>query len=384
MLRLLTAGESHGKGLMMILEGMPAGVEISLRELTEELARRRHGHGRGGRQRFERDRFEILSGVRHGRTMGSPIGVTIVNLEFETKYADLMGVEGEDVPEERLTRPRPGHADLAGAQKYGFDDVRNVLERASARETAARVAAGTFCKAFLAGLDVRVLSHVVQVGKVKVPARARVPEPQDLGAIDASPVRCLDPEASNAMVGEIDRLRKERDTVGGVFEVLAYGAPPGLGSYVHYDRKLDARLALALMSIQSVKGVEVGDGFASASRPGSKAHDEIVLRGGEIGRQTARAGGIEGGMSTGQPIRLRAAMKPFSTVPKPLATVDLATKTEAVAIKQRTDACAVPAGGVVGEAVVAFELAAAALEKFGGDSAAETRRNLDAYVGSLP
>ncbi len=384
MLRLLTAGESHGKGLMMILEGMPAGVEISARELTEELARRRHGHGRGGRQRFERDRFEILSGVRHGRTMGSPIGVTIANLEFETKYADLMGVEGEDVPGERLTRPRPGHADLAGAQKYGFDDVRNVLERASARETAARVAAGTFCKAFLAGLDVRVLSHVVQVGKVKVPARAGVPEPQDLRAIDASPVRCLDPEASGAMVREIDRLRKARDTVGGVFEVLAYGAPPGLGSYAHYDRKLDARLALALMSIQSVKGVEVGDGFASASRPGSKAHDEIVLRDGEISRRTARAGGIEGGMSTGQPIRLRAAMKPFSSVPRPLATVDLATKTEAVAIKQRTDACAVPAGGVVGEAVVAFELAAAALEKFGGDSATETRRNLDAYVGALP
>jgi chorismate synthase len=384
MLRLLTAGESHGKGLMMILEGMPAGVEISSRDLTEELARRRHGHGRGGRQRFERDRFEILSGVRHGRTIGSPIGVTIPNLEFETKYADLMGVEGEDVPGERLTRPRPGHADLAGAQKYGFDDVRNVLERASARETAARVAAGTFCKAFLAGLDVRVLSHVVQVGKVKVPARAGVPEPQDLRAIDASPVRCFDPAASDAMVREIDRLRKARDTVGGVFEVLAYGAPPGLGSYAHYDRKLDARLALALMSIQSVKGVEVGDGFASASRPGSKAHDEIVLRDGEISRRTARAGGVEGGMSTGQPIRLRAAMKPFSTVPKPLATVDLATKTEAVAIKQRTDACAVPAGGVVGEAVVAFELAVAALEKFGGDSAAETRRNLDAYVGTLP
>jgi chorismate synthase len=384
MLRLLTAGESHGKSLMMVLEGVPAGVPISPKELADELARRRHGHGRGGRQRFEHDRFEILAGVRHGATMGSPIGVTIPNLEFETKYRALMGVEGEIEPEQRLTRPRPGHADLAGAQKYGFDDVRNVLERASARETAARVAAGVFCKAFLAGLGVQVLSHVVQIGKIRSSARAKVPTPADLTAVDASPVRCADPAASAAMVAEIDRLQKARDTVGGVFEVLAYGAPPGLGSYVHYDRKLDARLAMALMSIQSVKGVEVGDGFATAARPGSKAHDEIVLREGRIDRKTARAGGLEGGMSTGQPIRLRAAMKPFSTVPKPLGTVDLATKTEAVAIKQRTDVCAVPAGGVVGEAVVAFELAAAALEKFGGDSLSETRRNLDAYLEGLP
>jgi chorismate synthase len=288
-------------------------------------------------------------------------------------------------PDTRLTRPRPGHADLVGALKYGFDDVRNVLERASARETAARVTVGAFCKSFLAGLGVSVLSHVVRIGSVKAPARRQLPTPKDLRAIDRSPVRCIDEVASARMVAEIDRLRKDRDTVGGVFEVLAYGAPPGLGSYVHYDRKLDARLALALMSIQSVKGVEVGDGFATAARPGSKAHDEIVLDPhGAIGRATGRAGGIEGGMSTGQPLRLRAAMKPFSTLPKPLATVDLSTGQPAVAIKQRTDVCAVPAGGVVGEAVVAFELANAMLEKFGGDSIAETRGNMDRYLEGLP
>jgi chorismate synthase len=383
MLRLLTAGESHGKGLVMILEGLPAGVPVTPAGLSAELARRRQGHGRGGRQKLERDRFEILAGVRHGRTLGSPVAVTIPNEEFEAKYRDLMGVEGEVDPAKRLTRPRPGHADLAGAQKYGFDDVRNVLERASARETAARVAAGFFCKAFLSELGVRLVSHVVQIGKVKAPARGPLPTPDDLATVDASPVRCFEAEASVKMVAEIDRLRKARDTVGGVFEVLAYGAPPGLGSYVHYDRKLDARLAMALMSIQSVKGVEVGDGFATAGRPGSKAHDEIVLVAGRISRATARAGGVEGGMSTGQPIRVRAAMKPFSTVPKPLATVDIVTNTAAVAIKQRTDVCAVPAGGVVGEAVVAFELAHAVLEKFGGDSLPETRRNLEAYRETL-
>lgn len=383
MLRLLTAGESHGKGLVAILEGLPAGVPVAPEALAAELARRRHGHGRGGRQRLERDRFDILAGVRHGRTLGSPVAVTIPNEEFDAKYRELMGVEGEVDPSKRLTRPRPGHADLAGTQKYGFDDVRNVLERASARETAARVAAGFFCKAFLAEMGIRIVSHVVQIGKVKVPARAQVPRPEDLAAVDASPVRCLDPGASKTMVGEIDRLRKARDTVGGVFEVLAYGVPPGLGSYVHYDRKLDARLALALMSVQSVKGVEVGDGFATAGRPGSKAHDEIVLEDGHISRASNRAGGIEGGMSTGEPIRVRAAMKPFSTVPKPLRTVDIIDRTAEIAIKQRTDTCAVPAGGVVGEAVVAFELSNAALEKFGGDSVDETLRNLEAYVETL-
>ncbi|MEP6476645.1 MAG: chorismate synthase [Actinomycetota bacterium] len=384
MLRMLTAGESHGKALVAVLEGMPAGVPVTPDELAAELARRRHGHGRGGRQRLETDRFEILAGVRHGRTLGSPVAITIPNTEFEGKYRDLMGVEGQVAEGEKLTRPRPGHADFVGAQKYGFDDVRNVLERASARETAARVAIGCVVKALLAELGISVVSHVVQIGRVKVPARGAPPTPDDLPTVDASPVRCLDPETSKRMVAEIDTVRKARDTVGGVFEVLAYGCPPGLGSHVHYDRKLDARLALALMSIQSVKGVEVGDGFATAGRPGSRAHDEIVLRGGAIGRRTQRAGGIEGGMSTGDPIRIRAAMKPFSSIPQPLATVDLATRAEAVAIKQRTDACAVPAGGVVGEAAAALVLADAVLEKFGGDSLQETQDNLARYVEGLP
>jgi chorismate synthase len=384
MLRMLTAGESHGKALVAVLEGLPAGVPIDAKRLADELARRRHGYGRGGRQRFEGDRFEILAGVRHGSSLGSPIAITIPNVEFEAKYRDLMSTEGSADPDARLTRPRPGHADLVGVQKYGFDDVRDVLERASARETAARVAVGACCKALLRELGILVLSHVVQIGRVKTPARMGLPTPADADAVDASPVRCFDARTSGRMVAEIDTVRRSRDTVGGVFEVLAYGAPPGLGSHVHYDRKLDARLALALMSIQSVKGVEVGDGFATAARPGSKAHDEIVLRGDRIERKTARAGGIEGGMSTGQPIRVRAAMKPFSTVPRPLATVDLATRRSAQAIKQRTDVCAVPAGGVVGEATVAFELANAVLEKFGGDGLRETHRNLRAYVEVLP
>jgi len=383
MLRFLTAGESHGPGLVVILEGMPAGVPVAEEAIALELARRRHGYGRGGRQRFEADAFEILGGVRHGRTLGSPVAITIPNVEFPDKYAELMGAGGEMDPAARLTRPRPGHADLVGALKYGFDDVRNVLERASARETAARVAAGAVCKAFLTELGVRVFSHVVQIGKAKA-RRGSVPTPDDAAAIDRSPVRCADPAAGDAMVAEIDRARKDKDSVGGVFEVLAYGVPPGAGSYVHWDRKLDARLAAGLMSIQSVKGVEVGDGFATASRPGSKAHDEIVLRGGRLARTSSRAGGIEGGMSTGEPIRVRAAMKPFSTVPKPLRTVDLATGEPAVAIKQRTDACAVPAGGVVGESVVAFTIADAVLEKFGGDSLSETTRNLHAYLELLP
>jgi chorismate synthase len=381
---MLTAGESHGKALVAILEGMPAAVPVAPKEIAGELARRRHGHGRGGRQRLETDALDIVSGVRHGRTLGSPIAITIPNNEWEAKYRDLMAVEGEGDPADRLTRPRPGHADLAGVLKYGFDDVRDVLERASARETAARVAIGSVCKAFLAELDIRIVSHVVRVGKVAARASAPRPAPEDLDAVDASPVRCFDEAVAARMVAEIDRVRKARDTVGGEFEVIAYGCPPGLGSHVHYDRKLDARLALGVMSIQSVKGVGVGDGFASASRYGSAAHDEIVRRAGRIARATARAGGIEGGMSTGQPIRIRAAMKPFSSVPKPLATVDLASGEDAVAIKQRTDVCAVPAGGVVGESVVAFELANAVLEKFGGDALPETRRNLDAFVGALP
>jgi chorismate synthase len=383
MLRFLTAGESHGPGLVVIVEGLPAGVPVAHDAIAHELARRRHGYGRGGRQRFEADAFEILGGVRHGRTIGSPVAITIANVEFAEKYAELMGAEGEMDPAARLTRPRPGHADLVGALKYGFDDVRNVLERASARETAARVAAGAVCKAFLTELGVRVFSHVVQIGKAKA-RRGPVPTPEDAADIDRSPVRCADRAAGEAMVAEIDRARKDKDSVGGVFEVLAYGVPPGTGSYVQWDRKLDARIAAGLMSIQSVKGVEIGDGFATAAIPGSKAHDEIVLRAGRVRRASGHAGGIEGGMSTGEPIRARAAMKPFSTVPKPLRTVDLATGEPAVAIKQRTDACAVPAGGVVGESVVAFTLADALLEKFGGDSLPETTRNMHAYLELLP
>lgn len=380
MLRLLTAGESHGKGLVGILEGLPAGVPISPKEVAGELARRRLGHGRSGRQKIEADRVDIVSGVRHGRTLGSPIAVSIENVEWEVKYRELMGVEGTIDPDDKLTRPRPGHADLAGALKYGFDDVRNVLERASARETATRVALGSFCKALLAELGIHVVSHVVRIGSVAT-RTSRVPRPEDLDVVDASPVRCFDPASSERMVQEIDRVRKGRDTLGGVFEVLAYGCPPGIGSHVQYDRKLDARLALGLVSMQSVKGVEVGDGFATAARTGSKAHDEI-LKG--LRRKTSRAGGIEGGMSTGQTIRVRAAMKPFSTVPRALATVDLRSGEPASAIAQRTDICAVPAGAVVGEAVVAFAIAESALEKFGGDSLDETRRNLRGYVEALP
>jgi chorismate synthase len=380
MLRLLTAGESHGRALVGILEGLPAGVPISRKAVADELARRRLGHGRSGRQKLETDTLTIVSGVRHGRTFGSPVALTIDNAEWERKYQELMGVEGEIDPADKLTRPRPGHADLAGSLKYGFDDVRNVLERASARETATRVALGALCKAFLAELGIHVVSHVVRIGAVASRSK-RIPRPDDVESVDVSPVRCFDEDASARMVAEIDRIRKDRDTVGGVFEVLAYGCPPGLGSHVHYDRKLDARLALALMSIQSVKGVEVGDGFASAARPGSKAHDEILPG---LRRKTERAGGIEGGMSTGQTIRVRAAMKPFSTVPRPLSTVDLVTGEPAVAITQRTDTCAVPAGAVVGEAVVAHVVADAVLEKFGGDSLTETRRNLSGYVADLP
>jgi chorismate synthase len=383
MLRFLTAGESHGPSLAVIVEGLPAGVPVWLDSLGRELVRRRHGYGRSGRQRLEADRAQILGGVRHGRTLGSPVAVAIENAEWATKYRARMGVEGSADPADRLTRPRPGHADLAGMQKYGFDDARNVLERASARETAARVAAAYFCKSFLAELGMTVVSHVVAIGRVRAPARAPIPGPEDAEAIDRSPVRCLDERASSRMVEAIREAQKGRDTLGGVFEVLAYGAPPGLGSHVHYDRRLDARLALGLMSIQSVKGVEVGDGFASAGRPGSRAHDEIALVGGRVRRRTGRAGGIEGGMSTGEVIRVRAAMKPFSTLARPLATVDVATKEPAVAIRQRSDVCAVPAGAVVGEAMVALVLADAFLEKFGGDSLEETRRNLETYMAGL-
>lgn len=382
MLRLLTAGESHGRALVAVLEGLPAGVRVAEEDIERELARRRHGHGRSGRQRLEADRFEVLGGLRHGRTLGSPVAVRIQNAEWEVKWRERMAPFGEPPGDERLTRPRPGHADLAGIQKYGLDDVRDVLERASARETAARVAAGVFCKAFLEELGIAVLSHVVRIGPVATRSK-RLPVPGDLPAIDASPVRCLDRKAAERMVAAIDAARRARDSLGGVFEVVAHGLPPGLGSHVQFDRKLDARLALALMSIQAIKGVEVGDGFAAAARPGSRAHDEIRPRGGRVHRRTGRAGGIEGGMSTGEPLRIRAAMKPLSTLPRPLATVDLDTGAPAEAIRQRTDVCAVPAAAVVGEAAAAHVLADAALEKLGGDSVAETRRNLDGYLASL-
>ena len=384
MLRLLTAGESHGKALVATLDGLPAGIPVSDKALADELARRRHGHGRSGRQKLEADGFEVMGGLRHGRTLGSPIALTIANAEWEAKFSERMAPFGDPDPSERLTRPRPGHADLAGMQKYGTDDARDILERASARETAARVALGYFCKAFLAELGIAVLSHVVRIGAAAVADGAALPEPRDLEAIDQSPVRCADPAAAERMVTAVDEAQRAGDTLGGVFEVLAYGAPPGLGSHVQFDRKLDARLALALMSIQSVKDVGIGDGFASAEALGSEAHDEIVADGGGRPRRvTGRAGGTEGGMSNGEVIRARVAMKPLSSLPRPLKTIDVDTGQAAEAITQRTDVCAVPAGGVVGEAMVAYVLADAALEKFGGDSVAETRRNLDAFVASL-
>ena len=393
--RFLTAGESHGPTLGVTVEGVPAGLALTADDLAVDLGRRQRGYGRGARQAIETDRAEIMGGVRHGRTLGSPILLLVANKDWENwgpimqagpladeQAAAIEGQVADGVKRATpVTRVRPGHADLAGALKYGFSDVRNVLERASARETAARVAAGGVARAFLRELGIEVWSFTAEVGGEAVdPTRATRTREE----ADASPLRCPDPGAEERMIARIDEARSNGDTIGGVFEVVAHGVPPGLGSHVHWDRRLDARLAAALMSIQSVKGVEVGDGFASAARPGSRAHDEIVLRGGRISRRTDRAGGIEGGISTGQAIRVRAAMKPFSTVPTPLATVDLRTRKPAVAIKQRTDACAVPAGGVVGEAMVAYVLADAVLEKFGGDRMEETRRNLDAFVGGLP
>jgi chorismate synthase len=392
MLRYLTAGESHGRALVAVLEGLPAGVPLTSAEIAGELARRRLGYGRGKRMRFEEDRLEVLGGLRHGRTLGSPLAVRIDNSEWP-KWTEVMSPDPVQDPEASaagrgvpLTRPRPGHADLTGMQKYGFDEARPVLERASARETAARVAAGAAAKALLAQVGVAVLSHVVRLGPVATRSRA-VPTPADQAEIDASPVRCLDGEAEGRMAAAVDAAKAAGDTLGGVFEVVAHGLPPGLGSYVQWDRKLDARLAGALMSIQAIKGVEVGDGFAGAARPGSRAHDAIVPRAGTgVGRprrRTGRAGGIEGGMSTGETLRVRAAMKPLSTLVRALDTVDLATGAKAKAVVQRSDVTAVPAAGVVGEAVVALVLADALLEKTGGDSLAEVRRNLDAYLSGL-
>jgi chorismate synthase len=392
MLRYLTAGESHGRALVAVLEGLPAGVPLTSAEIARELARRRLGYGRGKRMRFEEDRLEVLGGLRHGSTLGSPLAVRIDNSEWP-KWTEVMSPDPVEDPEASatgrgvpLTRPRPGHADLTGMQKYGFDEARPVLERASARETAARVAAGAAAKALLAQVGVAVLSHVVRLGPVATRSRA-VPTAADLAEIDASPVRCLDGEAEGRMAAAVDAAKAAGDTLGGVFEVVAHGLPPGLGSYVQWDRKLDARLAGALMSIQAIKGVEVGDGFAGAARPGSRAHDAIVPSAGagpgRPRRRTGRAGGIEGGMSTGETLRVRAAMKPLSTLVRALDTVDVATGARARAVVQRSDVTAVPAAGVVGEAVVALVLADALLEKTGGDSLAEVRRNLDAYLSGL-
>jgi chorismate synthase len=389
MLRWLTAGESHGRALVAICEGVPTGVEITTADIASALARRRAGYGRGARMKFEQDDVEITGGVRLGVTLGSPIAIRIGNTEWpkwESVMAadpvepEILAAQARNAP---LTRPRPGHADLAGMQKYGHDDARAVLERASARETAARVALGEVARRLLRQvLGAEIVSHVVALGAVRAPDDY-VPEPQDAGRIDADPVRCLDATASAAMQAEIDAAHRDGDTLGGVVEVVAYGLPPGLGSHVHWDRRLDGKLAGALMSIQAIKGVEVGDGFTTALRRGSQAHDEIEGSAGRIRRTTNRAGGIEGGMSTGEPIRLRAAMKPISTVPRALATIDVQTGEPARAINQRSDVTAVPAAGVVAEAMAALVLADAVLEKFGGDSVTETARNAEAYLKAL-
>ena len=390
MLRWITAGESHGPAIIAVLDGMPSGVEVTTAVVARDLARRRLGYGRGARMSFEADELELTGGVRHGRTMGGPVAVRIGNTEWpkwqtvmaaDPVPADVLASQARNAP---LTRPRPGHADLAGMQKYDVDDARLVLERASARETAARVALGAVARAFLRqALGVEVLSHVVSIGSVTAPAGV-IPRPDDRDRVDASPVRCADKAAEADMIAEIDATRRAGDTLGGVVEVVAYGLPPGLGSHAQGDRRLDARLAAALMSIQAIKGVEMGDGFELARSPGSQAHDEIVRdRDGAIRRVTGRSGGTEGGMTTGELLRVRAAMKPISTVPRALSTVDTATGESAVAINQRSDVCAVPAAGVVAEAMVALVLAQAALEKFGGDSLAETRRNAEAYLARL-
>jgi chorismate synthase len=389
MLRWLTAGESHGPELVAILEGLPAGVEVTTADIAEALRRRRLGYGRGARMKFEQDEVTIVGGVRHGRTLGSPVAIRVGNTEWP-KWETVMAADPVDeavlanqARNAPLSRPRPGHADLSGMQKYGFDDARPVLDRASARETAARVALGQVARNFLKqALGVEIVSHVVEIGTVAAPD-GLVPAPADAAALDENPVRCLDPETAEAMVAEIDAARKDGDTLGGVVEVVAYGLPPGLGSYVHWDRRLDARLAAALMGIQAIKGVAVGDGFETARRRGSKAHDEIENTPDGVRRVTNRAGGVEGGMSNGEPLRVRAAMKPISTVPRALSTIDVKTGEPAKAINQRSDVCAVVPAAVVGEAMVALVLADAAVEKFGGDSVEEVARNLSGYLSAL-
>ncbi|HEU4337406.1 MAG TPA: chorismate synthase [Nocardioides sp.] len=389
MLRWLTAGESHGPSLVAILEGLPAHVRVTTDDLADSLARRRLGYGRGARMKFEQDQVRVLGGVRHGETQGGPVAIEVGNTEWP-KWEKVMSADPVDPVElealarnAKLTRPRPGHADLVGMQKYDFDEARPILERASARETAARVALGRVASNFLEqAVGARVVSHVVSLGGVRAPAGV-VPGPDDVERLDADEVRCLDPEASAAMVARIDQAHKDGDTLGGVVEVVVHGLPPGLGSHVHWDRRLDARLAGALMGIQAIKGVEVGDGFELADTPGSQAHDEIVTTDDGLRRTSGRSGGTEGGMSTGEVLRVRAAMKPIATVPKALRTVDVSTGEAAVAHHQRSDVCAVPAAGIVAEAMVALVLADAVVEKFGGDSVRETRRNAESYLDTL-
>lgn len=389
MLRWLTAGESHGPSLVAILEGLPAHVRITSHDISDALARRRLGYGRGARMKFEADQVTMIGGVRHGETLGGPIAIQVGNTEWP-KWEKVMSADPVDPAEldalarnAALTRPRPGHADLVGMQKYDFDEARPILERASARETAARVALGRVAQHFLRqAVDAEVVSHVVRIGGATAPAGS-LPQPDDLAHLDADPVRCLDPTASAAMVDVIDQAHKDGDTLGGVVEVVIHGLPPGLGTHVHWDRRLDSRLAAALMSIQAIKGVEVGDGFELAATPGSQAHDEIVPTPDGLRRTSGRSGGTEGGMTTGEILRVRAAMKPIATVPRALRTVDVATGEEAVAHHQRSDVCAVPAAGIVAEAMVALVLAEAVLEKFGGDSVRETRRNAESYLDTL-
>ena len=391
MLRWLTAGESHGPALSAIIEGIPAHVLVSSKEIDADLSRRRLGFGRGARQNFEADRITITGGIRHGITQGGPIAIQIANSEWP-KWEKIMSAD--PVPEADvkdlarnapLTRPRPGHADLVGMQKFNFSDARPILERASARETAARVALGAVARAFLKqSVGVELLSHVVSIGEVSVPDGYKLPTMSDRARIDEDPVRCADAKTSAAIVKEIEAAHKDGDTLGGVVEVLAYNLPPGLGSYTQWDKRLDARLAGALMGIQAIKGVELGDGFQTAKRRGSVAHDEIEKNSkGEITRRTDRAGGTEGGISTGQVLRVKVAMKPISTVPKALDTIDVSTGEAAKAINQRSDVCAVPASGIVAEAMTALVLADAVLEKFGGDSVQETKRNFENYMKSL-
>lgn len=390
MLRWLTSGESHGEALVGIIEGVPAGVELTSQMVRDALARRRLGYGRGARMKFEEDKVRILGGVRHGKTMGGPIAIEIANTEWP-KWVDVMSADPVDQEKlegrarnAALTRPRPGHADFAGMQKYGFDEARPVLERASARETATRVALGVVAAQVLRELGISTVSHTTAIADVETLSDAPRPLPTDVDYLDQDPLRCFDATTSERMVETIDKAHKDGETLGGVIEVLAYGLPPGLGSYVHWDRRLDARLAAALMGIQAIKGVEVGDGFLTARRPGTGAHDEISVGSDGVKRNSNRAGGIEGGMSIGDLLRVRAAMKPIATVPKALKTIDTSTGEPARAHHQRSDVCAVPAAGVVAEAMVCLVLAEAALEKFGGDSIAETRRNMDNYLQAIP